>query len=287
MVFSAVTRTYRLIAFPFDATSGKAGDARPLFGGSQEILTFDASPDGTAIAFTTGGTQEDLFIANADGTRLRQLTNDAARDRGAAWSPDGNTLYFYSNRDGAYHIWSIRADGGGLTRVTDPRDLQRVGAHNIYIPDVSPDGRTLAVQLDNDACAFVHLDRPAAQRLETFGKAIAAPKWSRDGRQLLVAVTGSPDIAVYSLDTRRLERVLSHGDSPRWLPDGRHIAFFETNRIGVLDLDTRAVTTTAFTPSPQIALDNLTPRFARDGSLLYARQLLEQGDVWLVQFGKE
>ena len=91
MAYTAVTRSYRLLELPFDWHSGRTGAPRALFGGSQEILSFELSPDAKSLAFTTGGTQEDLFVANADGTRVRQLTNDAERDRGVTWSPDGRT----------------------------------------------------------------------------------------------------------------------------------------------------------------------------------------------------
>ncbi len=285
LAFALVTRTDRLVAFPFDPATAATGVPHPLFGGSQEILTFDVSPDGTQVAFTTGGTQEDVFIANADGSRLRQFTNDAARDRGVTWSPDGKTLYFYSNRDGAaYHIWSIRADGGGLARVTDPADLKRVGGQNIYVPEVSPDGRTLAVQINRDG-AFVHLDRPMGQRLERFHTDLGALKWSPDGKRLVADVGGAPSVAVYSLESRRLEKVLNRGDRPRWIDDKR-IAFFDDKSINVLDLETRTVTSSPFAPVPEIWLDAVTPRFSRDGKVLYARQTIEQGDIWMMRVQK-
>jgi Tol biopolymer transport system component len=54
-----------------------------------------------------------------DGTGRRQLTNDAAKDRGPRWSPDGQRITFYSDRNGRYDIWSIHPDGGSLERLTD------------------------------------------------------------------------------------------------------------------------------------------------------------------------
>jgi Tol biopolymer transport system component len=303
MAYVTVTRSYRLMAFPFDVNSGRSGTPRPLFGGSQEMLSFEPSPDRQSIAFTTSGAQEDLFIANADGTRLRQLTNDAARDRSPAWSPDGKTLYFYSNRDGAYHVWSIHADGSGLTRVTDDADLKRTGRRNIFSPAASPDGRTLAVQTDI-ADALVHLDRPVGQRLELIAAHFDAPKWSPDGTQLVGAVVDHTPVGVhvrplvgplrraigiYALRTGRAETVLDHGLSPQFLPDGRHIVFFEKQSVGIVDLESRRVTTTRFAPLPGVELDDITvwPRLSSDGSTLYVRQTLEQGDIWLVRFEKE
>src|SRR5207253_1769762 len=97
------------------------------------------SPDGLSMAFTTGGTQEDLFVAGIDGTHLRQLTNDTAKDRGVTWSPDGKILYFYSNRSGTYDIWSIHADGSALESVSDGGEHRRLGIKGIYAPEASPD----------------------------------------------------------------------------------------------------------------------------------------------------
>jgi Tol biopolymer transport system component len=133
IAFVMMTRQYQLMALPFDPNGTTVtGTPRQVLAGSQEILTFQPSPDGQSIAYTTGGgAQEDLFIAAANGTRVRQLTNDPAKDRSAVWSPDGRTLYFYSNRDGAYRIWSIRADGSSLTRITDDDDVRRIGAQSL------------------------------------------------------------------------------------------------------------------------------------------------------------
>jgi len=285
LAFTTVLRSYRLIAMPFDGSSGQTGEPRPLFGGAEEILTFEPSPDQQSVAFTTAGAQEDLYIANADGTRLRQLTNDAARDRGVTWSPDGKTIYFYSNRDGAYHIWSIRADGSNLARVTDPADLARLGVPNIVLPSVSPDGRTLAT---DQPAALIHLDRPIARRLEAIPNGILSPEWSPDGTRLLGGPTAGRGIAIYSLQDKKAETVLDHGSSPQWLPDSRHVVFFETANIGILDLQSGQVVTSVFPPQPGVDIGNriVGPRLSRDGATLYVRQILEQGDVWMVRFEK-
>jgi len=300
LAYATVTRSYRLLAIPFDATAGTVGAPRTLLSGSQEILSFDPSPDGQSIAFTTGSGQEDVFIANADGTRMRQLTNDAARDRSVTWSPDGKRLYFYSNRDSGYHIWSIRADGSGLTRVTDAADLKRHGGRNIFSPAVSPDGKTLAVQTDKSN-ALVHLDRPLPQRLEPIEESLEAPKWSPDGTRLVGAIVNhraaglhqripaGGGMAVYALPTGQSKTLASSGRSPHWLPDGKRIAFFERDRIGVVDADSGRVTTIAFPPLPGVSVEDsaVAPRLSIDGSTLYVRQTIEEGDVWLLRPGKE
>jgi eukaryotic-like serine/threonine-protein kinase len=297
--YVTTTRAYRLIAISFDPGSGVAGEPRTVLEGSLEALSFDASPDRRAIAFTAGGKQEDVFIVDADGTRMRQLTNDAARDRGVTWSQDGRTLWFYSNRDGAYHVWSIGADGGSLTRVTSDADLRRAKVKNFFTPALSPDGRTVAVQTEG-AASLIHLDRPEGQRYEELGPlgepdvSVAFPSWSPDGRRLVFnqyrrGGRPVPGFVVYTVATRQYKVVSGRGRSPQWLPDSRRIVFFEKDSIGVVDVESGQVTTHALASLPGVRLDDavLPPRLSADGSTLYLRQVLEQGDIWMVQAAKE
>ncbi|HEY0157341.1 MAG TPA: protein kinase [Thermoanaerobaculia bacterium] len=298
IVYVAVTRSYRLIALPLDPRTGRTGEPRVVLEGSLETISFEPSPDHRSIAFTTGGAQEDVFVVDADGTRMRQLTNDAARDRGVNWSADGKTLYFYANRSGAYHVWSIAADGGELTRVTTELDVQRAGVKNIYNPYPSPDGRTLAVQTET-LPALVRLDGPAARRVETLGTGSDAlsfgwPRWSPDGRRLILLRRSGdggphPGFFTYSLETRTFQPVLARGHSPQWLPDGKHVVFFEKDRIGIVDADTGQSTDAPFAPLRGVHLDDPTfyPRVSRDGSTLYLRQVLEQGDIWMMKDSAE
>jgi eukaryotic-like serine/threonine-protein kinase len=293
LAYVAVTRAHRLLALPFDGNTGTTGPPRVLLGGTQEILTFYPSPDDRTIAYTTGGGgQEDLFVADVETKRVRQLTNDAAKDRAAVWSRDGKTLYFYSNRESAYHVWSINTDGSGLARVTTPADLARVGGRDLYSPNVSPDGRRLAVQTDRSS-AFVHLDRPLDRRLEALPLNVTSPKWSYDGRYLAGidesrGAGARRGVVVYSIADRRAETIAPTGAAPQWLGDTHKLVYYEKQRINIFDLDQRKLTAAPFTPVPALDVDiaAASPILSRDGATLYVRQTIEQGDIWLVRFAE-
>lgn len=96
------------------------------------------SPDGSKLAlsvFTKG--QRDLWLYTADAKPLRRLTWDSAIDGQPAWSTDGQTLYFTSDRSGIPNLYAIDIQSERLFRVSN----SIIGA---YAPAPSPDGSRLA-----------------------------------------------------------------------------------------------------------------------------------------------
>jgi Tol biopolymer transport system component len=78
------------------------------------------SPDATRIMFTAQGAGDtEVFVANADGTNIRQLTDNDALDTYPHWSPDGARILFQSARDGNNEVYVMNADGTDQRRLTD------------------------------------------------------------------------------------------------------------------------------------------------------------------------
>lgn len=175
------------------------------------------SPDGKRIAFVrslgaAAATQPraiGIFVMNADGTHVRQLTqrNGVFRteDRAPAWSSDSKRIAFMSANTtfrppGASTIYVINADG---THARSVRALAHAWP-GAGAPSWSPDGKRL---LYSTYCWFGNCGQPpVGAQLYTVGL---------DGK--------SP---------RQLTRLSGNALAPRWSPDGKRIVFVRNTRVG-------------------------------------------------------
>ena len=66
--------------------------------------------------------------------RKKRLTDYAGTDMWPAWSPDGQRIAFFSDRDGDAHIWLVAATGGAPERLTEQEG---------NLPRWAPDGETV------------------------------------------------------------------------------------------------------------------------------------------------
>jgi dipeptidyl aminopeptidase/acylaminoacyl peptidase len=88
------------------------------------VESFDSgpswSPDGRRIAFESDidGDME-IYVMNADGSDVQQITHNTLWDEGPAWSPDG-TRFAFSRGTGdlTVDIWTMNADGTNARQLT-------------------------------------------------------------------------------------------------------------------------------------------------------------------------
>jgi hypothetical protein len=104
------------------------------------------SPDGSQIAYiSSAGGGSDVWVANADGSNARRLTNlgDVETDgRALSWSPDGSKIAFAAGGDPSApqnpttgDVWVVGADGSNAHEIVA----------NAFQPTWSPAGNRLAI----------------------------------------------------------------------------------------------------------------------------------------------
>lgn len=117
------------------------------------------SPDGKTIALShsTDAFNSDIFLMSPNGRNLRRLTRSQGTDGTPgeetmpAWSPDGRTIVFVSNRDGNFELYAIDRNGRNERRITNtPRSdeesprFSRDGKRLLYVHE----GRVATTSLD-------------------------------------------------------------------------------------------------------------------------------------------
>ncbi|HLB55207.1 MAG TPA: hypothetical protein VJK71_08865, partial [Gemmatimonadales bacterium] len=76
------------------------------------------------IAFqAVRGENYDIEVLELASRKRTRLTSGPEFDGQFTWAPDGGRLGFISARDGSEAVFLIRADGGGLTRLTSQAAL--------------------------------------------------------------------------------------------------------------------------------------------------------------------
>jgi Tol biopolymer transport system component/serine/threonine protein kinase len=198
------------------------------------------SPNGRWIAYwgiPSGGATRDLWTIDSNGGSPIQITNDPAVDWNPVWSPDGNYMYFSSDRGGTMSLWRIKVDQSSGQPIGQPQGLITPAEFSAHLT-ISKDGNKLLyaaidqrsnierMDFDPDQGALGSVVQPITRGTTAFNE----PDLSPDGNWIVFRTAVSPeDIYISRSDgteLRKLTNDIYKDRLPRWTPDGQRILFY-------------------------------------------------------------
>ncbi len=160
------------------------------------------SPDGSKIAMVLSKSgSPDIYVSNADGSGLVQLTKTREDESSPCWSPDGKTICYVSRASGRAGLYTVPAGGGSARR------LSTAGVSNATEPDWSPDGKTIvftALMGDFNICTV-----PATGGSATVLATGEDPSWAPNSRTVIFArrVGGRRVLSLLDVPTKRVKDI--------------------------------------------------------------------------------
>jgi Tol biopolymer transport system component/imidazolonepropionase-like amidohydrolase len=194
-------------------------------------MNVDISPDGKTLLFDLLG---DLYTVPRTGGTATRLTSGMAMDGQPVFSPDGKKILFVSDRSGNMNLWTINADGSGLTAITKDRS----DAHLVN-PEWAPDGEYILVQKNSQPWLY-HRTGGAGMQISKTATG-GGHRWDPTGRFIYYMEAGGyggPAGPIKRLDRKTADIATititpNGGSRPAISPDGKWLVY-------VSDLDAKA-----------------------------------------------
>ncbi|HET9180305.1 MAG TPA: protein kinase [Terriglobia bacterium] len=240
------------------------------------------SPNGRQIAFIAsgpdGGPSGRMAVADLDSGKTRFLTRDRSMERSPAWSPDGRSIYFASNRGGTVNIWKIAVTGGEPNQITagegDDADL-----------DISKDGKKIVFGTMRQKIGTARLDlraKPGEQSVQVLTADPArnqfAPAYSADGKHLAYFTNfkGVEREGIWVSDADGSNAAALAQDErinifPAWTPDSKNLVYSSlSSDPASRESDYRRVSISGGTPETLLSIPIWSkPDVGRNGRLLF------------------
>lgn len=252
----------------------------------------DSFPSGTLSFLTTRDGNFEVYVMDADGTNVTNLTNNKALDFWSSWSPDGKYILFYSNRDGNNEIYRMDADGSNQINISNHPS-------NEYLPCWSPDGKKIAFTSDRDSknreIYTMEIDGSNVNRLTSNELFEEVPTWSPDGKRILftrqleemidTVKTTNGELFIMDQDGKNEKRMtnrIGYDSGGKFSPNGKQIAFYGLNANNNFEIFIMNADGSEVKNLTNDALEDYSPDWSPDGKwIAYSSGIPAQYDVWI------
>lgn len=219
--------------------AGDLPQRRPYFADvSKNVDEPGISPNGVRAVFAAGG---DILTVPAKHGSIQNLTHSPdVMDRDPAWSPDGESIAYFSDRAGEYDLYIVHQDGTGAIRRIP------LGQNDAFYYELrwSPDGKKL--MFSDQKLNLWYVDA------------------SGDGARPVKVATDTFDIPLHSFDAR-------------WSPDSRWIVFTKLMPNYLHAIFVYALSDGATHQLTDAASDCMYPVFDAGGKYLYFTSSTDTG----------
>ncbi|MDI6775187.1 MAG: hypothetical protein QME60_07320 [Verrucomicrobiota bacterium] len=167
--------------------------------------------------------KKSVYLCDADGSNLVQLTKDDGICLALGWAPDGRSLVYTSYTGGFPDVYRIDLDANRRVALSKFPGLNACA-------DIAPNGSEMALTLSKDGNPDLYVmglgRRGGLERLtRTPHAAEASPSWSPDGKRVVYVSdqAGTPQLYVTDRGGRAAKRVTFVGNenvAPDWGPNG-------------------------------------------------------------------
>ena len=191
------------------------------------------SPDGKWLAYSSRRSGNlDIWLAEIDTGKTRQLTTHPATDNEPRWHPDGTHLVFVTQRSGSQDVYVLEI----ATRRLTPIATQPV---NEDYPSFSRDGSEICFTGGPQGSREVQIHNVKSGKARTLTRGfgyIGATNFSPDGKRLVFHAyydnsysSGKSDLFVISTSGGKVVNITNERDTwdykPNWSFDGKWITF--------------------------------------------------------------
>jgi len=197
--------------FHHNLSSG-ARNAFARYNGMNSSAAVSADGSKVAMVLSKNGSP-DIYVCNADGSGLKQLTRTTEDESSPCWSPDGKWICYATKQGGVRGLFKVPASGGTAQRIVTR------GVPSPSEPDWSPDGKWIVftTQMGGFEICVVPSEGGTATVL-TSGE---DPSWAPNSRTVIFAKRsgGSRRLSLLDVPTKQVKdaaRISGSNSQPSW-----------------------------------------------------------------------